>query len=193
MSGNGDDMVVELHRKFGIDELVKRTRAGREPDAAAESQGVMELKRKDAKAEEAEAGETTGSASDKLAPLPKPGDAYKAYARPSAQPLRTLHLILADGKKRGFAYSGLVEGPDLLPADDPGKGVLIVLRFSASVIVDVLLPGILLDELHDYLGEHRIRWVRELPRGKAVRDDGSSVVAGIEIVQAKGWPPGGKT
>ena len=183
MSDNGDDHVIELHQKVGVAELMKRSAAKRGADTAGANPPTP--------AEDAESGAEALPSLDELAPLPKPGETYKAYARPANQRVPTLYLILGDGKKRGFRYSCLVEGPDLLPDPDPGKGVVIVLRFSASTIVDVLLPGRNLDELHNCLGDDRIRWVRELPKGKPVKDDGSPVVTGIKIIQAKGWPPGG--
>jgi hypothetical protein len=37
----------------------------------------------------------------------------------------------------------------------------------------------------------RVRWVRELPKGKMIREDGSPVITRIKIEQATGWPPGG--
>ena len=161
--------------KFDIEELIRRTSERRE----------------EAEATPAKAEPDELPTLDKLAPLPAPGDPYKAFARPANKMVPTLHLLLGDGRRCGFPYAGLVEGPHLLPGDDPGKGGVIVLRFSASVIVEVTIAGRRLDELHNYLGDHRVAWVRELPKGKVVRDDGSSVVARIEIGQAEGWPPPG--
>jgi hypothetical protein len=131
---------------------------------------------------------------DELAPLPKPGDPYKAYSRPANQMLPTLHLIKGDGQIFSFPYSCRVEGPHMLSLPEaPGKGAVIVMRFSASVPVEVMLAGIRVDELHNYLGDHRIRWVRELPPGKVVTDAKIVVVRNIFVqplseAMHEGWP-----
>lgn len=187
MSGNGEDTVVDLNQKFGVAELMKRAAARREADATAAAPPPKQ-------AEEATTEPEDLPAMDKLTPLPKPGDPYKAHCRPSSQSLPTLHLLTADGQTWDFPYSGRVEGPHrLIIEGDPGKGTVLVLRFAASVAVEVIIGGTNLDEMHVYLAEHRIRWIRELPARKLLKDDGSAVVRTIIVRpvsprMAKGWP-----
>jgi hypothetical protein len=175
MSVDGDGKVVDLAAKFNIRELIEHTSARRGQEA-----------------EEPEPGETgteTLPPLDQLVALPSPGDRYKAHARPANQVLPTLFILKGDGQKWAFPYSGLVEGPHMLSGDDPGKGLAVVLRFSASVTVDVTLVCRNVDDLHNYLGYHRIAWVRELPKGKIIKDDGSPVITRIAIGRAESWPP----
>lgn len=168
MSGNGDD-VADLGRKFGIADLMKRAAAAREKEAVT-------TERPD------DAAESPLPPMDELARLPRPGDPYKAYARHSSQMLPTLHLLAADGQTWSFPYAGLVEGPHrLIDESDPGKGAVLVMRFAASVPMEVLIAGTRSDELHIYLAEHRIRWVREWPPGRIFTDNGSPVVRSLLV------------
>ncbi len=169
MSGDAGDKVLDLNKTLGLEELMRRTATSRAAPVETPKEAVPE--------------ESEGAlpSFEKLAPLPMPGDAYKAYSRPSHQMLPTLYLMLADGSKRGFPYSGRIEGPHLVPDDDPGKGNVIVIRFSASKMIEVQIRGRHLDELHHYLGDHRMRWVRELPKGKFVNEAGAAVVTSIGI------------
>ena len=186
MSVDGDGKVLDLAEKFNIRELIERTSARRQQESEAAT--VAEPTEQRTSATEAV------PSLDDLAPLPRPGDPYKAYARTANQMLPTLHLLTGDGQKWSFPYSGLVEGPHMLfMPDEPGKGAVIVMRFAASVAVEAILAGIRLDELHNYLGDHRIRWVRELPQGKMVIDDAipmvrSMIVRPVSAEMQKGWP-----
>ena len=185
MSVDDNGKVVDLAEKFNIKELLEQTAARREQEKEAAASEPPK---------QTEAGVDTVPSLEKLAALPKPGDhPYKAYARPDSQMLPTLHLLKSDGQKWSYPYSCRVEGPHMLFPDDPGKGGIIVLRFAASVSVEVLIAGIRLDELHNYLGDHRIRWVREFPHGKMVVDDTIPMVRNIIVrpVTAelqKDWP-----
>lgn len=181
MSGNGNDPVVDLNRKFGIADLMKRAAAEREKGAVPSP------------AEEAASGPDALPSMDKLTPLPSPGDPYKAYARPANQMVPTLHLLTGDGQTWSFPNSGRVEGPHrLIVEDDPGKGAVLVLRFAASVAIEVMIAGTNLDDLHINLGENRIRWVREFPPNRMLRDDGAPVVRTLTVrtvsPKLKGWP-----
>jgi hypothetical protein len=186
MSGNGDGKVLDLAEKFSIKELLERkaTRREEHQEAAAAPE------RPDA----AGLGREGMPPLDELSALPKPGDAYKAYSRPANQMLPTLHLLAADGQKWSFPYSCRVEGPHMLfLPEEPGKGAVLVMRFSASVPVEVVMAGIRLDDLHNYLGDHRIRWVRELPQGKPVIDPTIPVIRSIIVrpllaEMKQGWP-----
>jgi hypothetical protein len=180
MSGD-QDTVVDLAGKFGVAELMRRTAAAREKEAAKPERPE-------------DATESPLPSMDELSPLPVPGDPYKAFARPSGHMLPTLHLLTGDGQVFSFPYSGRVEGPHRLAVEgEPGMGAVLVLRFAASIAVEVLIAGTHLDGLHVYLAEHRIRWVRALPPRKMLKDDGSPVVRTLTVRpvqsrQAKGWP-----
>ena len=116
---------------------------------------------------------------DKLSPLPGPGDPYKAFARPSHQMLTTLFVIRGD-EKRGFPFGDL-DGPDMLPGESANQGPVIVMRFARIFPTEVILIGRNLDELYNYLGDHRIRWVRCLPEGKMIKDRDVPVITEIVV------------
>lgn len=129
----------------------------------------------------------TGAASpamDDLTSLPGPGDAYKAHARPDNKALLMLRFLLKDSTVEGFAYSDL-RRIRLLPADKAGGGPMLVLLFVEAVISEVLIEGRHLDTLHNYLGYHRIAWVRELPQGKMLADKVAAVITGITVRQVE--------
>jgi hypothetical protein len=82
--------------------------------------------------------------------------------------------------------------------EEPGKEAAIVLRFAASVMVEVVMAGLRLDDLHIGLGGQRILWVREQPEGKPVVDATAPVVRKIIVrplvAEMKlGWPIVGST
>ena len=129
-----------------------------------------------------EAAEDAGAALpavDDLIPLPQPGDPYKAHSRPDNKPLLTLRFLLKDSSVEGFAYSDL-RRIRLLPGK-PGGGPVLVLRFVEAVVTDVRIEGLRLDAMHDYLGYHRLAWIRELPPGKMIADKTAAAVTGITI------------
>ena len=166
---SGDEMV--LPAKFNIEDLIKQAKAQAAEDGEAAS----------ATAEE-EAGEPEGMPSlDRLMPLPRPGDPYKAYARPANAPLPTLCLLKSDGTVWSYPYSCRVEGPHLVPAKDSAKNLVLVLRFSGIVATEITLAGRKLEQLTLYLGHHRVGWVREMAKGKLGQDDGGPVITGIAI------------
>ncbi len=180
MSGKDDGHVFDLSEKFSIKDLMHESKTPGD--------------RRTASAEATETKPEAVPAFENLAPLPKPGDAYKAYSRPANQMLPTLHLLSGDGQVWSYPYSCLVEGPHMLfLPDNPGKGAVIVMRFAASVSVEVVMTGLRLDELHNYLGDHRVRWVRELSNGKLMGDNTLPVVKSIVVrpvaaEMEKGWP-----
>jgi hypothetical protein len=172
-----DDMeekVLDFGGKFGVAELLKRTKAMPPPAEAPTVKPEPEAE----PAEETDTGTDGATALEKLTPLPKPGDPYKAHARPEKRAVPTLFVVRADGSVRGFPYSDLY-GPDLLPEGDAGKGWSIVLRFAR--FEQVTLSGRNLDTIHAYLGHHRIAWVRELPKGKLQAERDAAVITGVSI------------
>lgn len=128
--------------------------------------------------------EAATPARDDLIPLPQPGDGYKAHARPDNKALLTLRFLLKDSAVEGFSYSDL-RRIRLLPSDKPGGGPVLVLRFVEAVIVEVRIEGRHLEAMHNYLGYHRIAWVRELPPGKMLGDGMAAAVTGISIRQVE--------
>ena len=124
-----------------------------------------------------DAGAASAAADDVMA-LPGPGDAYKAYSRPDNKPLLTLFFLCKDSAEEGFAYSDL-RRIRWLPADTPGGGPVLVLRFVEAVVrkcgsrAGISIAG------PTYIGFHRIAWVRELPPGTMLGDKTAAVITGI--------------
>jgi hypothetical protein len=182
MSDDSDGNVIDLPRsrpKTGptpsvISELLAKSQGGQEPDSRwTEAEQEEE--------QSALAGPVP--AIEELVALPKAGDPYKAYSLPAARMLPTLWLLPGDGTRRGFPYSGRIGGPDLM--ESPG-GLVIVLRFSDVVPKEVLLAGRNLDTLLEYIGYHKIAWVRALPSGKMIPDRAMPVVTNITV---RPWKP----
>jgi hypothetical protein len=125
---------------------------------------------------------------ERLSPLPVPGDPYKAYARPENKMVLTLVVLTGDGRKWGFPYSARMEGPHMLPGE-AGQGDIILLRFNVGLLVQLTLCGQMLDELHNYLADHRIRWVREAPKGRIVKPGGIPIITRVAVERVADWPP----
>lgn len=122
------------------------------------------------------------AAKETHSPLPGPGDAYKAYANVSNKMETTLRLILDGGTVRGPAYANL-DSVDWLIEDKAGGEPAIILLFMGAVPKEVVISGRNLMQLFDYLGDHRIRWVRQMPKGRDFAEAGEAVVTGIEFRQ----------
>jgi hypothetical protein len=124
---------------------------------------------------------------DAIIPLPQPGSPYDAaHARPESKPLPTLRFVMGD-TVRGLPYANL-DSIDLVPADQPGGGPVIVIRFNGIVAREVKITGRHLFKLYDLLTAHRVSWVRALPKGKDFMGDGVTVVTGIVIERIKEVP-----
>lgn len=176
MDADGENNVIGMPgRKPSLMSAISRAAAAQAAVPVAEPQ------------EAKEPGESTLPPDD-LTPLPN-GSEYRAHARPDNKPVPTLRLLTADGQIRGFPFANL-DSIDLL-GDDAGKGLLIVLRFSGMANVEVRMTGRKLDTLYNYLGYHRIAWIRQLPKGKIAVDARATVIDGIEIkpVSAFPYPP----
>ena len=171
MTDDADGKVIDLPEKFSIRTLIDQ--------AAARPAGEAET----VPAEENDDGPEGVPALDKVPPLPRPGDPYKAYARPAGRAVPTLFCIMADGTIWGFPYANRAEGPHLVPAGDAGKGRAIVLQFSGIGPVEIRLNGRRLDQLHNYLGHHRMVWVREFPKGRVMADPDAPAITGIDIIR----------
>ena len=170
MSGDNGE-VIDFGSKFDIAGLVERTKARRNDDA-----GQPDVTEPPAlEPEEDEDGGVPPL--EKMTPLPKPGDPYKAYSRPEKRAVPTLFVVRADGSVRGFPYGDLY-GPDLQRDEDAGKGWVIVMRFAR--FERVTLTGRNLAAVHAQLGHHRISWVRELPKGKLAEAD-APAITGVAI------------
>jgi hypothetical protein len=118
--------------------------------------------------------------------LPTPGDPYKAHSRPSSKPEPTLHVLLADGTVKGFAFNTF-DSIDLLPAAAPGGGPVIVVRFAGIIARQVLITGRNLGLLHAYIAQHRIAWLRELPTQRGFGDTSEAVINNITVNAVEGF------
>lgn len=174
MIDDSEEKVLDFAGKFGVAELLKRTKARQDAETAEAGKPEPEPQ----PADDTDAAPDDVTAPEKLTPLPKPGDPYKAHARQSTRAVPTLFVVRADGSTRGFPYGDLY-GPDLVPGDDAGKGPAIVMRFAR--FERVTLAGRNLDTIHAYLGHHRMPWVRELPKGRTPAERDAPVITGVTI------------
>jgi hypothetical protein len=156
-----DDLLARVRPKSTLLEMKPATARRPEPDAAVEaSPDVLAL--------------------DNLVPLPQPGDAYKAHARPDNKALLMIRFVLRNGSVVGFAYSDM-RNTRMEPGDDPGGGPVLVLRFVEAVISEVRIEGRHLEVLADLLAYHRVAWLRELPPGKMNHEKNVAVITRIAI------------
>ena len=174
MSDEADERVIDFGGKFGVAELLKRTKARQDAETAQAGKPEPEPE----PADDTDAASDDATALEKLTPLPKAGDPYKAHARPEKRAVPTLFVVRADGSVRGFPYGDLY-GPDLVPGDDAGKGWSIVMRFAR--FEQVTLTGRNLDTIHSHLGHHRLAWVRELPKGKPAAERDAPAITGVSV------------
>jgi hypothetical protein len=75
-----------------------------------------------------------------------------------------------------------------LPPEKPGAGPSIVIRFTGLVPREAIISGRHLLKLYDLLSDHRVAWVRELPKGKDFLDKGQAVITRITISRITQMP-----
>lgn len=119
-------------------------------------------------------------ASDKVDPLPKPGDPYKVAGRHGNKPDLTIHFVTKNFTYEGFSYADF-ERVRLLPAEKPGGGPVLIVRFNGSVVTEVKIEGRHLHSLYHWIGLHRLPWVWEHPSPANFTDEKSAVVSRITI------------
>lgn len=120
------------------------------------------------------------AAEGEFEPLPRTGDAYKAHSRYTNKPELMLGLITHAMPLEVFAYSDL-RRVRLLPPQTPGGGPVLWLKFVEVEIVEVWIEGRNLLTLIDFLQQHRVRWLRECPKGKEPRDPEVTVITRIVL------------
>jgi hypothetical protein len=131
---------------------------------------------------------------DDFPTLPLPEDAYKAHSRPGNKPVPTLHFVMGD-TIRGLPTANY-DSIDWLVPDKPGASPAIVMRFSGIVPREAVITGRNLFGLFKLLSDHRVAWVRALPKGRDfIKDPAATVVTGIVVNRIKEMPDGasGKT
>jgi hypothetical protein len=134
-----------------------------------------------------EESEPESSALDDFASLPLPGSAYDAaHSRASNKPVPTLRFIMGE-TIRGLPYANY-DSIDWLVPDKPGSSPAIVIRFTGLVPREAVITGRNLLKLYDLLSNHRVAWVRELPRGKDFLDAATTVVTNIVVDRIKEMP-----
>ena len=122
--------------------------------------------------------------SDKVDPLPRPGDAYRAAGRHGNKPDLTIHFVMKDYSYEGFSYADL-ERVRLVPSEKPGSGPVLVLRFNGSVVTEAKIEGRLLHSLYHWIGLHRLPWVWEHPSPADFSDEKASVISRITFRQVE--------
>jgi hypothetical protein len=112
--------------------------------------------------------------------IPQPGDSYVAHARPANKPLPMFHFLLKDGGCEGFSYFHLSRLRMIVP-DSPGASPMLLVRVIDGGVFEVEIEGRNLTRIYEYLGQHRLSWVRELDTSQDVEDEGATVVTRITI------------
>lgn len=115
------------------------------------------------------------------------GTAYQAHARPGNKPLPSIHFILRDRSIRTCQYLHLESDSRFLPLPQ-GQGHRLVFRFAGSAELRVVVEGRNLWRLYDYIAQHRMAWVYELPGVGDFEDAHAAVVQAItfETVEPDG-------
>lgn len=122
--------------------------------------------------------------SDGLEGFSPEGTAYQAHARPGNKLLPSIHFILRDRSIHTCQYMHLESGSrfEFLPQ---GKGHRLAFRFGGSTNLAVVIEGRNLLRLYDYVTQHRMSWVCELPDGQDFEDDRAAVARSISFESAK--------
>ena len=132
-------------------------------------------------------GEADSPAPDDFAALPGPGSPYDAaHARASNKPVPTLRFVMGE-TIRGLPYANY-DSIDWQVADEPGASPAIVIRFTGLIPREAVITGRNLLKLYDLLSNHRVAWVRQLPKGKDFLDAAATVVTGIAVERIKEMP-----
>lgn len=128
---------------------------------------------------EAEVESTPGGddAAERVDPLPRPGIAYAAHAKPRARPEMTLFLVDREYLPDGFAYADL-RRCRMVGASEPGKGPVLVLRFTDA---EVRIEGRRLFSLCHLIGLHVMPWVWEHPSPGDFKDDQETLIRKITV------------
>ncbi len=105
---------------------------------------------------------------------------YQSHARPGNKPLPSLHFILRDRSIRSCQYMHLESGSSFenLPQ---GQGHRLTFQFSNATAIRVVIEGRNLWRLYDYVAQHRMPWVYELPDGRDFEDAWAPVIRTIEF------------
>jgi hypothetical protein len=119
-------------------------------------------------------------ASDKVDPLPRPGDAYKVAGWHGNKPDLTIHFVLKDYSYEGFSYADF-ERVRLVASKKAGSGPVLIVRFSGSVVTEVTIEGRHLHGLYHWIGLHRLPWVWEHPSPADFTDEKAAVISRITI------------
>jgi hypothetical protein len=135
-----------------------------------------------AKAEAPAAAEV--ATGDKVDPLPRPGDPYKVAGRHGNKPDVSIHFVTKDYAYEGFSY-GDCERVRLLPAEKPGGGPVLIVRFNGSVITEAVIEGRHLHALYHSIGLHRLPWVWEHPSPAQFTDANAAVISRITFRQVE--------
>jgi len=104
--------------------------------------------------------------------------AYQAHARAGNKLLPSIHFILRDRSIRTCQFMHLESGSrfEFLPQ---GKGHRLAFRFGGSTSLGVVIEGRNLLRLYDYIAQHRMAWVCELPEERDFEDDRAAVARSI--------------
>ena len=124
--------------------------------------------------------------------LPKPGDRYRAYGCWKNYEPPSIAFVFPDGSITALSYATL-GGHRFRPLGDPWDcdgDCEIVLTFGGpGDVTEVVVTGRSLYGLVWDIGEHRVDWIWELPKGRAVAD-GSPVVRSIKLRRRLSKPSG---
>ena len=121
---------------------------------------------------------------EKLDPLPRPGDAYRVAGRHGNKPDVTIHFVTKAYGYEGFSYSDC-ERVRLLPAEKPGGGPTLIVRFNGSVVTEAVIEGRHLHSLYHWIGLHRLPWIWEHPSPADFADGNAAVISRITFRQVE--------
>lgn len=139
---------------------------------------------RDQAAAQTDTAKPDGPLIERADPLPRPGDVYRASARPLTVPEMTLHIITHDFSYEGFSYADL-ERVRLVPGEKPGSGPVLIARFNGSVVMDVHFDGRHLHAIYMGISLHRLSWVWEHPRPAEFADEAATIIRKISFHEVK--------
>ena len=120
----------------------------------------------------------------KTDPLPRPGDAYRASAQYMSRlgtGERMIDFVDRDCFSEAFSYSDLRR---VSWRKSPG-GPLLVLRFVAAAVFEIVIRGHNLEDIRHYIREGMMPWVWEQPANYRPKNDQMAVITAIEIKEVQ--------
>ena len=113
-------------------------------------------------------------------PIRSPCPESRIAAMPGGATARSRRSISCSriSRTKGFSYADC-ERVRLVPAEKPGGGPVLIVRFSGSVITEAVIEGRHLHSLYHAIGLHQMPWIWEHPAPADFTNDKATLISRI--------------